>query len=518
MEEKKRRASLGSTVYGMYCPEIGLVRCWQEQDGEFKQVSKPPAVKLPLKIEPALIKPKPIKLIKGGRGSAKSESVAAILTSRVKDKESKLGCFREYQNSISDSVHSLISKKISESGFLGFDVQDAKIVHDKGGSVKYRGLARNPEGMKSMDGFDDFWGEEAQTFSAKSIDLMEPTLRKDGGEIWYTLNPGSSADPISQEHLMPYQDALLKHGFYEDENIMIIEMNYSDNPWFPENLEKKRVKNKQAWPSAKYEHVWEGAFNDDVEDALIDADWFDACVDAHKKLGFVGKGAIFAAHDPSDLGPDDKGLAIRHGSVVMHVFDKEDGNVNEGCDWATGLAIKHNCDHFTWDGDGMGVALGRQIANTFSGKKVTVTMFRGSEGPDYPDAAYSHTEDHAIFGQKTNKDSFKNKRAQYYQELRDRCYRTYEAVVLGKYHDPDTLISFDSSIPLIAKLRSEVCRMPVKPNANGLIQLYTKEEMKAKFNLPSPNLADSVMMLMRNVVKVNKNPVMPKTIRPMGRR
>jgi len=143
-------------------------------------------------------------------------------------------------------------------------------------------------------------------------------------------------------------------------------------------------------------------------------------------------------------------------------------------------------------------------------------MFKGSESPDSPDAIYQATDIHPIQGVKSNKDSFKNKRAQYYQELRDKCYRTYLAVVKGVYQDPDTLISFDSSIELLPKLRSELCRMPIKPNPNGLIELYTKPIMKSKFNLDSPNLADSVMMLLRNQVKIQSVPYMPRAIKPMG--
>ena len=84
--------------------------------------------------------------------------------------------------------------------------------------------------------------------------------------------------------------------------------------------------------------------------------------------------------------------------------------------------------------------------------------------------------------------------------LRDRIYNTFRAIVHGEYKDPDTLISFDSSIESLSKLRAELCRMPVKPNANGLIELYTKSIMKSRFKVDSPNLGDSIMMLMREPV------------------
>jgi len=173
---------------------------------------------------------------------------------------------------------------------------------------------------------------------------------------------------------------------------------------------------------------------------------------------------------------------------------------NEGCDWATGLAIQNESDAFTWDCDGVGIGLNRQVSQAFSGKNVRLSQYKGSETPEKPNSIYEpisaeRTDIHSIQKQKTNKEVFKNLRVQKYFELRNRIYRTYEAVEKGKYHDPETLISFSSGITELTKLRAELCRMPKKPNANGMLDLYSKVVMKAKFKIPSPNLADSVKML-----------------------
>jgi phage terminase large subunit len=511
LESKRRKALAASkekTVYGIVCPDHGLLRCWQEHNGAYVEVDKEPTLSVPAKLEPAIIIPKPIKVIDGGRGSGKSENVSAILTARVKDYGRKLGCFREFQNSISDSVHSIISKKIRSLGFHGFDVQESKISHDNGGSVKYRGLARNPEGVKSMDGFTDFWIEEAQTISSRSLELIEPTLREDGSEIWYTLNRGSSADPISQEHLNPYKKALDRYGYYEDDDIMVIILNYDDNPWFPENLENKRRKNKKTWSTAKYDHVWNGAFNDEVEDSIIKAEWFDACVNAHKieelKRRFRPLGARIAAHDPSDTGNDDKGYALRHGSVIKRVSVMNTGEVDDGCDWATGEAIKDSADWFVWDGDGMGTGLKRQVSTAFAGTNTKYHMFRGSlsgVGQDNGKKIYMPQEGDEDTKPKTYAETFKNNRAQYYIDLARRCHNTYRCVVKGDYVDPDDMISFDSDgVEDMQGLRSEMCRIPRKPNANGLEQIMNKDEMK-KLGIESPNMADPVMMCLFTPIK-----------------
>ena len=174
-----------------------------------------------------------------------------------------------------------------------------------------------------------------------------------------------------------------------------------------------------------------------------------------------------------------------------------DKDVNDGCDWATGYAIENDADHFTWDCDGLGVTLRRQVSEAFDGKKIDYHMFKGSEGVDYPDAIYEAIEGEDKRKARTNKQTFKNKRAQYCWDLRDRYYRTYRAVERGEYTDPDLLISISSGIDCIEQLRSETCRVPRKANGAGLIQIMGKPEMKAKHKIESPNLFDCTFMSLR---------------------
>jgi phage terminase large subunit len=427
-------------------------------------------------------------------------------------------CGREYQNSIDDSVHKLLKNLITKLDIKGFNITDTKIDSTTGGGFRFKGFARNSAAVKSAQDFKYAWNEEAQTLSQQSIDDLLPTIRSGGSKLYFTANPQSSADPFSKRFIVPFLADLKKNGFYEDDMHLVIMVNWRDNPWHGE-LEQQRQWDFDHLPRAKYDHIWEGAFNDSIEDPLILAEWFDACIDAHKKLGFKPRGIRFASHDPSDVGPDDKGFAFRHGSVVLDLQEKIDGDIHEGGDWATGLAINHNVDAFTWDCDGMGVGLNRQVTREFEGKHTIISMFKGSEGVDNPDSIFEPAEKQPIQDQKTTKEALKNKRAQYYYELRKRVYHTFRAVVHNEYHDPDDLISFDSNIKLLPKLRSELCRMPVKPNGAGLFELYTKEVMKVKFKFDSPNLGDSVMMLMRTPHQpVIHTRTRPPAIKPMGRR
>lgn len=510
--------TLNKTIYAIIDKDKNHLRSITEVDGVFVDTDEPWHIQIPVTLEPVLTRPKRFIIVVGGRGSGKSQNIAAIEASRIRDYGIKLGCFREFQNSIEDSVYSLLERQAKAIDEDRFTFIQNTIRSRTGGSAKFKGIARNTDSVKSMDDFQDFWIEEAQATSANSLKTLTPTMRNAGGRQIFTANPSSSEDPFSKRFINPFLDKLVSDGIYEDDLHLVILMNWKDNPWFPQELESERIWDKEHLSSALYEHIWEGAFNDSVENSLIMAEWFDACIDAHKKLGFSPRGVKIAAHDPSDTGPDSKGLTIRHGSVITDIEEMTSGTINEGGDWATGIAIQKGVDAFTWDCDGMGVGLSRQVSQAFEGKNKQIAMFKGSESPDFPDAMYEPSSKSLMADQKTNDDVFKNKRAQYYSYLRDRCYLTYQAIVHNEYCDPDKLISFSSEIKLLQKLRSELCRMPVKPNANGYIELYTKEEMKSKFKFKSPNLADSVMMSLR-FISTHTEPIRrPTPIRTMGRR
>jgi phage terminase large subunit len=453
------------------------------------------AMQIPKKLRPLIEKPKRFKVAIGGRGSGKSTTFARDLIRRALVEKAKVACLREYQNSIEDSVHALLANEIRDLNVPGFEIQKASI-ECPGGGFRFRGLARGIEAIRSMFGFKYYWTEESQFLSEESINILTPTAREQESELWFSGNPMSSSDPFSKRFINPYLNDLKRDGYYEDDLHTIVFINYTDNPFFPDNLEQQRRWDQNNLDKALYEHIWEGAFNDSIEHSIISAEHFDACIDAHLHLPIQLRGARIVSHDPSDLGDDTKAVALRHGSVILEVKESRIGDVNEGADWALNFAIESQADLFVWDGDGMGIALRRQVDEYLQGKKIETQMYRGSTGVENPDELYqepgsSRPDDPQ---KRTNKDTFRNRRAQYYWNLRDRVYSTYLARTKGEYIDPDKMISFSSSITDMDALRSEVCRIPRKPNPSGLIQIMTKEEMKRIYKLKSPNLADSVVM------------------------
>ncbi len=446
------------------------------------------ALKIPDKLLP-LLNPKRFKIIIGGRGGGKSETVATLVAAMVDQSGCRAVCCREFQRSIKQSVHSLVSRKVREYEMEGFEILDQELRHINGGDVLYQGLARDPEAIKSVDDVEIAWVEEAQNLSRDSIEKLTPSIRGKSSEVWMTANLGSSNDPFSQHFIKPYEKHLRAHGIYEDDEHTIIWINYYDNPWFPPELELERKLDKLRLSTAEYRHKWLGDFLDTVENAIIHPEWFDACVDAHKALGIKPQGIEVVAHDPSDNGGDAKGVCYRWGNIIMDVDEMETGDINEGADWAIQYCHEKKPDLFVWDGDGMGVGLRRQFRQAFAGKMMRVEMFQGSGAVENPDDLYEEGPGQA----KTNAESFRNLRAQRYWGLRDKIYATYRAVKNNERIDLDMIISFSSSIKKLDLLRSEICSVPRKKTNTGIFQVMSKDDMASQ-GIPSPNMADSVMM------------------------
>lgn len=470
-----------------------------------------------------LSKPKRIKIAVGGRGSQKSTGVGDLML-MFADQGERICCSREFQNSIDDSVHENLKQEIERLDIEGFVPTANRIRSHSGGEIFYKGLARNIASLKSLAGVKRLWIEEGESVSAKSLKVLTPSIRssaadnieeEDPPEIWITMNRGSSTGAIAQKYLKRAEASLKKTGYYEDDLIMVVQVNWRDNPWFPPELEQERQDDYDNLPRSEYDATWENAYDDSVPGAIIKPEWFDACIDAHKipklKKMFEPRGPVVASHDPSDEGKDPKGFAARRGSVILVVKEYDEGEIDDGCDWAVEEARKVDADCFVWDGDGMGAGLKRQVATAFAGTNTKTHMFRGSlSGKGQDNASDKYQEQPGDDKKaKTFAETFLNNRSQYYTDLANRCYATYRCVVKGEYVNPDDMISFDSAgIDDLPKLRSEMCGIPRKKNNRGLIQIMSKDDMKKLLEIESPNMSDSVMQALYSPIpEVIMNPL-----------
>lgn len=235
-------------------------------------------IKTPEWFERALV-PARYKGIHGGRGSGKSHAVAEYIVERCLMQKTDVVCLREVQKSLKQSVKKLIENKIQDLklGHL-FDCLFDRIKTPHGGVIIFEGLANHTaESIKSLEGFDIAWFEEAQSCSQRSLDLLRPTIRKEQSELVFTWNPRLNTDPI---------DVLLR-GSNPPPDSVVIEVNFTDNPWFPKVLQDEMIYDRGRDPD-KYAHIWLGQYLKNSE-ARVFKNWkieeFDAPADAVHRFG-----------------------------------------------------------------------------------------------------------------------------------------------------------------------------------------------------------------------------------------
>jgi len=187
------------------------------------------------------------KSVYGGRGAARSWTFARLLAGMATARKLRILCTREYQSSIRESVHQLLSNQIDQLGLSNFyTINRDSIRSTIGSEFIFKGLKINPLEIKSLEGIDICWLEEAQSISKESWEILIPTIRKDGSEIWLSWNTGEVKDPTYQRFVVNNPDDSIS-----------VKATWRDNPYFPAVLEKERLYLQRVDLDA-YEWVWEG--------------------------------------------------------------------------------------------------------------------------------------------------------------------------------------------------------------------------------------------------------------------
>ncbi len=199
----------------------------------------------------------------GGRGSGKSHFFAELLIERCITDKTDAVCVREVQQSLNQSVKKLLELKIQQMG-VGhlFEIMYDRIKASNGGVIIFQGMATTTaESIKSLEGFDVCWVEEAQSLSQRSLDLLRPTIRKAGSELWFSWNPNHASDPV---------DVLLR-GERPPPDAIVVKANYLENPWLPDVLLAELEYDRRRDPD-KFAHVWLGEYQRNSE-ARVFKNW-----------------------------------------------------------------------------------------------------------------------------------------------------------------------------------------------------------------------------------------------------
>lgn len=215
-------------------------------------------IELPDKMAATLFKPSRYKTYYGGRGGGKSQSIARALLIQGYSEKHKILCAREIQKSIQDSVHSLLIEQIEQLGLQDFyEVQKSTILGKNGTQFLFAGLRSNIASIKSIPNITRAWIEEAQSASATNIKTLALTVRAGQSEIWLSFNPELEDDSVYQDYVVNAPD-----------DSIVVKINYTDNPFFPDVLRKEMESDKRKSLS-NYEHVWLGRPKQAVEGAIF---------------------------------------------------------------------------------------------------------------------------------------------------------------------------------------------------------------------------------------------------------
>lgn len=270
---------------------------------------------LPCDVPAALLplaEPRRYKVVYGGRGSGKSWSVARLLVALAASRSIRVLCARETQKSIQESVHKLLKDQIDALGLQAFfTVQETRILGRNGSEFSFAGIRQQGiTNLKSFEGVDVCWVEEAQVVTKRSWDVLIPTIRKPGSEIWLTFNPEIDTDETYTRFVLsPPDDAL------------VIRCNWSENPWFPPELDKERRDWLKRDPEG-YKTTWEGECRAAVEGAIYAAEI--GRMQMEGRLCNAPVDPLLKVHTIWDLGWNDSMsilLVQRSGSGELRIVD-----------------------------------------------------------------------------------------------------------------------------------------------------------------------------------------------------
>lgn len=316
-----------------------------------------------------LFEPSRYKFIRGGRGSGKSWSVARALLIKGSKRTERILCTREVQKSIKQSVHQLLRDQIELLGLSDFyEVLEHEIRGKNGTRFYFAGLSDlTADTIKSFEGCTIVWVEEGQTITVRSYRILVPTIRAEGSEIWVTFNPELETDET-------YQMAVVR----QPPGTISVEINYEDNPWFPDVLEKERAHAEQTLKPAEYAHIWRGKCRPAVEGAIYTDEVADA--DANGRFARILYDPLLKVHTVWDLGFNDAmaiGMVQRLASEIRVIDYIEDNRRtlesyveeiekrpwNWGNDWLPhdGFATRHQTGK---SDEQVLTALGRSVMQT----------------------------------------------------------------------------------------------------------------------------------------------------------
>lgn len=424
-----------------------------------------------------------LRVLYGGRSSSKSWDAAGFAIFLADNFKVKFLCARQQQNKIEESVYTLLKQTIYRFGLQKrFRILDNKIINNVTGSeFIFYGLWRGIDEIKSLEGVDVCWLEEAHALTEEQWKVLNPTIRKEGSQIWVIFNPHYATDFAWRRFVLnPPRGTIVR------------KINYDENPFLSRTM-RDEIASAQAEDEDEFAHVYLGEPLDNDDDAIIKRTWVMAAIDAHKTLGIEPTGQDRLGFDVADSGKDKCALVHAHGPLATW-SDQWKGAEDEllkSSTRARSEAFKRDA-LLVYDSIGVGAQVGAKVneLNTIH-ERVQHIGFNAGGPMSKPDAFYANTK-------RRNKDMFANIKAQAWWSVADRLRNTYNAVKNGAKFDPSDMLFIDGSMPNLQQIIDELCTPRRDFDNAGKVKVESKKDL-AKSNreggaFPSPNLADAFIM------------------------
>lgn len=420
------------------------------------------------------------RILYGGRASSKSWDACGFILFLAQHCTVRVCACRQFQNKITESVYTLLVNRIEAFGLSDqFTILNNSIVCNSTGSeFVFYGLWRNIDEIKSLEGIDILWIEEAHNLTEEQWKILEPTIRKEGSQIWIIFNPRFASDFVYQRFVIN-----------PPPNSVVRKINYDENPFLSRTM-LDVIEAAQAEDFDEFQHVYLGVPRDSDDSVIIKRRWIEAAVDAHLRVTpakGVWSGVSTLGYDVADSGQDANASVVLGGSVCVALDEWKGGEdkLLESVGRVLGTARAHGVRSIGYDSIGVGAFVGSHLN---AQKWTSHYKFNAGAAVSDPDKKYGNT-------QVTNKEKFKNLKAQAWTSVADRFRNTYLAVTEGRGYDADQMISLDSTCDsaLLTKLIDELSTPMRDYDTAGRDMVEGKKDL-AKRDVKSPNLADAFII------------------------
>ena len=410
------------------------------------------------------------RVLYGGRASSKSWEYAGMAASIGAQCRTRFLCVRRFQNKIKQSVYTLVKNQIENFDLRGYEIQATEIHHGNGTNFTFYGIERNTDEIKSFEGADILWIEEAHNLTKEQWKILEPTIRKQGSEVWISFNPKFMTDFIYQRFIID-----------PPPNTRTRFINYPENPFLSDTM-RSVIEDKKIEDPDEHEHEYLGVPLTDDESSIIKRSWIEAAIDSHLNLELDLYGARSVGYDVADSGDDKNATTVFNGSVCIDLdeWSAPEDELNQSTKRAWS---KVGSGSLIYDSIGVGAHVGSTLKEM--GKHDRYHKFNAGGAVIRQSTEYAP----GIM----NGEKFENLKAQAWQDVSDRLRNTYNAINKGMPYPASELISISSELPHLERLKTELSTPRRSFSKRGLDMIETKDQL-SKRSIKSPNLADSFIM------------------------